>query len=62
MSQALRGQRQHHLIDPAQPPFPFRDQHRLKGPRPIHGTASSTGPTSVITVFGRVPFRLLPEW
>ncbi|GAA3479496.1 hypothetical protein GCM10018966_040260 [Streptomyces yanii] len=46
MSQALRGQRQHHLVHAGQTPPALLDDLRLKVPATSRGTFTPTGPTS----------------
>jgi len=60
VGEALRGQRQNHLLDTGQAPLPLLDDGRLERAGHIRGTATSTGPTSVSTVLARVPLRELP--
>ena len=60
-SRPFRVQREHHLVDPVQAPFPFRDDHRSERPSRSRGTSMETSTVaSVRTVFGRVPLRTLP--
>lgn len=44
MGEALRRQRQDHLVDPAQAALAFGDDHRLEGPGPVPGDVDGHRP------------------
>jgi hypothetical protein len=58
--ESFRGERDHHRVDTIEPALTLRTVNGSKLPSRSRGTSISTGPISVITVFERVPLRLLP--